>query len=43
MLDSLRTADSAARNMNGRWFAGKMISVEFIPEGNYCRKFPDAH
>lgn len=32
---------SVAENLNGRWFAKKMIQAEYIPEGKLMSMFPD--
>eukprot|EP01121_Diplochlamys_sp_Union-15-3_P016149 TRINITY_DN5443_c0_g3_i1.p1 TRINITY_DN5443_c0_g3~~TRINITY_DN5443_c0_g3_i1.p1 ORF type:complete len:132 (-),score=23.26 TRINITY_DN5443_c0_g3_i1:51-446(-) len=39
---SLDGAERAFRALNGRWFGGKMIAVEFVPEPLYNAKFPMA-
>jgi len=35
-------ASKAFTELNGRWFAGLMIEVKYIPEPDYLRKFPGA-
>lgn len=38
----LTSASNAVQSLNKRWFAGKMISAEFIPETVYHMRFPEA-
>jgi hypothetical protein len=28
--------------LNGRWFAGRMIMVEYLPLARYLESYPDA-
>ncbi len=35
-------ATKAAHALNGRWFAGRMVSVEYLTEAGYKEKCPDA-
>jgi len=35
-------ATAASNELQGRWFGGRQIEVQFIPEGNYLTKFPHA-
>jgi len=35
-------AQKAINALNHRWFAGKMITAEFIPEPSYYARFPEA-
>ena len=34
-------ATKSAQGLNGRWFAGRMITVEYMPESLYVTKFPE--
>jgi len=36
-------AQNAYNSLNGRWFAGRIIDAEFIPEPNYIQRFPEAN
>lgn len=36
---AVEAAAEAARNLNGRWFAGKMITVSYINPAEYQAKF----
>jgi len=35
-------ATAASNELQGRWFGGKQIEVQFVPEGTYLTKFPHA-
>jgi len=41
-FETVGSAQKALDNLNGRWFASKRISAEFIVETTYLLKFPDA-
>lgn len=34
-------ATKSAQGLNGRWFAGRMITVDYMPESLYVTKFPE--
>lgn len=40
MFDSAAAAGAAKNSLQGRWFAGKMITCDFLLEGSYGLKFP---
>eukprot|EP00808_Paulinella_micropora_P011838 g63843.t1 len=42
-FDSVAAAQNCVSNLNGRWFASRQISAEFMPEATYHMKFPKAH
>jgi len=35
-------ATAAHNELNGRWFGGRMVEVQYLPEGTYLTKFPHA-
>lgn len=39
---SIPGAQNAINALNRRWFAQRMITAEFIPEGQYYARFPEA-
>ena len=39
-LDSIKAAEQTYALLNKRWFAGKMVTVEYLPEAVYRTKFP---
>jgi RNA-binding protein 39 len=39
---SIPGAQIAIKNLNGRWFSGRMISASFISENTYYKMFPEA-
>ncbi|CAM9523004.1 unnamed protein product [Phaeothamnion confervicola] len=41
-LASVAAAVRSAETMNGRWFAGRMIQVAYVPHAEYVQKFPEA-
>ncbi|KAL0484872.1 RNA-binding protein [Acrasis kona] len=41
-FDNVNAAKSAHQALNGRWFAQKMITSEYLSEITYQSKFPDA-
>jgi len=41
-FDSISAAQNALNSLNRRWFAGRMITAEFIPEQRYAQMFPDS-
>ena len=41
MFDDMESCKNAARDMNGRWYAGRMVQVSFMPMGEYVNRFPD--
>jgi hypothetical protein len=40
--DSIPSASLARSSMNARFFAGKQVSAQFIPEAFYYNRFPEA-
>jgi hypothetical protein len=38
----MQAATKAAHALNGRWFAGRMVSVSYMTEEAYKGKCPDA-
>ena len=36
------SALKSAQALHGRWFAGRMITVEFLPNQTYVARFPEA-
>jgi len=41
-FDAVSGAQKAMDNLNGRWFASKRITAEYVVETTYLLKFPDA-
>jgi hypothetical protein len=41
-FDSVDASRQAAESLNGRWFAGRMITVRFMGRQEYVAKFPEA-
>jgi RNA-binding protein 39 len=41
-FDSANAAKQAHQLLNGRWFAKKLISSEFLADITYLSKFPEA-
>lgn len=41
-FQTTEAADAAAQALRGRWFAGKMISAEFVPVDFYHTRFPES-
>jgi RNA-binding protein 39 len=41
-FDSIESAQKVAAALNGRWFAKKQITVEFLPEPAYNARFSNA-
>jgi len=41
-FSSISHATAALNELNGRWFGGRMIEVQFVLEGTYLAKFPHA-
>jgi hypothetical protein len=41
-FDSVDASRQAANDINGRWFAGRMITVRFMGRQEYTAKFPEA-
>jgi len=39
---SIPGAQNASNALNGRWFAGRMVTAEYINEPTYYRRFPEA-
>jgi RNA-binding protein 23/39 len=35
-------ATKAATGLHGRWFAGRLIVVDYMPPSQYCTRFPEA-
>jgi len=42
-FDSQQAATAAKDSLAGRWFAGKMITADYILEGSYGLKFPESN
>ena len=42
MFSTVSAAQQAADSLNGRWFAGRMITVRFMGSQEYVGKFPEA-
>ena len=42
MFAQVEAAVKAATALNGRWFAGRGITVEYLPPDFYESKFPEA-
>lgn len=42
MFEDVPSAQKAAEALNGRFFAGRMLSVEFLPPAEYTARFPSA-
>jgi RNA recognition motif-containing protein len=41
-FETANAAQGAHSSLNGRWFAGKQISVEYLPESFYSNRFPQS-
>jgi RNA-binding protein 39 len=41
LFDQTSDAEAAAEGMNGRWFAGRMITVRYLARQEHCAKFPE--
>jgi len=41
-FNSVAEAEAVVKAMNGRWFASRQISAEFIPEATYKMRFPNS-
>jgi len=41
-FSSVAQATAAHNELHGRWFGGRMLEVQYIPEGTYLTKFPHA-
>jgi len=39
---SIPGAQNAINALDRRWFAGRMVTAEFIPERHYYGRFPEA-
>ncbi|CAE7941115.1 Rbm39, partial [Symbiodinium sp. KB8] len=42
MFQSLPSAETAARALNGRFYAGRTIRAEYLPRSEYFQRFPNA-
>jgi len=41
-FNSVSHATAAHNSLNGRWFGGRMVEAQYVPEGTYLSKFPHA-
>jgi RNA-binding protein 39 len=41
-FETVEAAIAAVQELKGRWFAGKMISAEFVPVEVYHTRFPES-
>lgn len=41
-FSSTSGAQGALNALNGRWFAGRQIEADFIPESIYNNRFPES-
>ena len=41
-FDGVEAARQAAESLNGRWVAGRMITIRFMSRQEYVGKFPEA-
>lgn len=42
LFSAVAGATAAATALNGRWFAGRMLTVDYLPPNVYIAKFPEA-
>jgi hypothetical protein len=42
MFMTIPAATAAANKMNGRFFAGRTVTVSFMPQVDYSQRFPEA-
>ncbi|CAM9558840.1 unnamed protein product [Chrysoparadoxa australica] len=41
MFKATAAAKASAEALQGRWFAGRMVTVDFMPISHYTAKFPE--
>jgi len=42
LFETMQGAANAAGALNGRWFAGRMLTVDYVDPGAYVNRFPES-